>query len=64
MEEVDLSSYGQPDGWHLELKYFTDCLRGGIKPDRYQTLESIADTYRILKAEKDSVIGAGTVSMK
>lgn len=64
VEEVDLSSYGQPDGWHLELKYFTDCLRGGIKPDRYQTLESIADTYRILKAEKDSVLGAGTVSMK
>ena len=63
-EEVDLSSYGQPDGWHLELKYFTDCLRDGIKPDRYQTLESIADTYRILKAEKGSLLGAGTVTIK
>ena len=47
--------WSQPDGWHMELKYFTDCLRDGIKPDQYQTLESIADTYKMLRAEKESL---------
>lgn len=56
VEEVDLSYMGLEDGWQMELKYFTDCLRAGIKPDQYQTLESIADTYRILKAEKESIL--------
>jgi predicted dehydrogenase len=64
VEEVDLSSYGQPDGWHMELKYFTDCLRDGIKPDQYQTLESIADTYQILKAEKESLPEGKKIDVK
>lgn len=49
------------DGWHAELKYFTDCVRQGIVPDSYQSLESLADTYRILMAERESVLTNRTV---
>ena len=56
VEEVDFSSYNYPDGWHLELKYFTDCLRDGVEPYKYQTLGSIGDTYKILKAEKEAIL--------
>lgn len=63
-EEVDLSYMGLEDGWQMELKYFTDCLRNGIKPEQYQTLESIADTYRILKAEKESFLEEKKVKVK
>lgn len=52
------------DGWQMELKYFTDCLREGAKPEQYQTLESIADTYRILNAEKRSVLNRKTIVVK
>ena len=64
VEEVDLTPYELPDGWHMELKYFTDCLRAGIKPEQYQTLESIADTYRILKAEKESILTGKTIKLQ
>ena len=64
VQEIDLSSMPLPDGWFMELKYFTDCLRSGIKPDRYQTLESIADTYRILRAERESVLTGKPITIK
>jgi predicted dehydrogenase len=63
VEEVDLSSFEYPDGWHMELKYFTDCLKKGVAPYDYQTLESIANTYRILKAEKDAVLSNQKVAI-
>lgn len=55
-KEVDLGEYGNLDGWYMELKYFTECLRDGIKPDQYQTLDSLSDSSRILQAEKESIL--------
>lgn len=53
-----------PDGQYMELKYFTDCLRDGIKPGQYQTMESIADTYKMLKAEKESLPEGKKIDVK
>ena len=44
-----------PTGWHQELDYFVGCVRKGVKPDKYQTVDSIADTMKIVFAEEKSV---------
>ena len=44
-----------PTGWHQELAYFVDCVRKGVKPEKYQTLASVADTMKIVFAEEKSV---------
>jgi len=43
-----------PTGWHQELAYFVDCVRKGVKPEKYQTLDSVADTMKIVFAEEKS----------
>jgi len=44
-----------PTGWHQELAYFVDCVCKGVPPTKYQTLESVADTMKIVFAEEKSV---------
>ena len=44
-----------PTGWHQELAYFVDCVRRGVRPEKYQTLDSVLDTMRIVFAEEKSV---------
>ncbi len=44
-----------PTGWHQELAYFVDCVVKGVRPDKYQTLDSVADTMRLIFAEERSV---------
>ena len=44
-----------PTGWHQELAYFVGCIRKGVKPTKYQTVDSIADTMKIVFAEAKSV---------
>lgn len=43
-----------PTGWHQELAYFVDCVRKGVKPTKYQTIDSVADTMKIVFAEEKS----------
>ena len=43
-----------PTGWHQELAYFVDCVRKGVKPEKYQTVDSVADTMKIIFAEEKS----------
>lgn len=43
-------------GWHQELDYFIDCVRKGVRPDRYQTIDSVLDTMRLIFAEERSVL--------
>lgn len=42
-------------GWHQELSYFVKCVAGGVKPEKYQTLESVEATMRLIFAEEKSV---------
>jgi len=44
-----------PTGWHQELAYFVDCVRKGCKPTKYQTIDSVADTMRIVFAEEKAI---------
>ena len=43
-----------PTGWHHELKYFVDCVVKGVRPERYQTIDSVANTMKIVFAEEKS----------
>ena len=43
-----------PTGWHQELAYFVSCVQKGVKPTKYQTIDSIADTMKIVFAEEKS----------
>lgn len=43
-------------GWHQELSYFVECVRKGVRPEKYQTIDSVADTMRIVFAEETSVM--------
>ena len=44
-----------PTGWHHELKYFVDCVAKGVKPEKYQTIDSVAETMKMVFAEEKSV---------
>ena len=49
-----LNAKAGPTGWHQELAYFVDCVVKGVPPERYQTLDSVADTMRLIFAEERS----------
>ena len=44
-----------PTGWHQELVYFVNCVAKGVKPEKYQTLDSVIDTMKLVFAEEHSV---------
>jgi predicted dehydrogenase len=44
-----------PTGWHQELKYFVDCVAKGVAPDKYQTIDSVVETMKMVFAEAKSV---------
>ena len=50
-----------PTGWHQELAYFVSCVQKGVKPVKYQTVDSIADTMKIVFAEEKSAKAKKTV---
>ena len=52
-----------PTGWHQELAYFAGCVRRGVRPDKYQTIDSVADTMAIAFAEEKSVKTGKAVSL-
>jgi len=46
-------------GWHKELQYFVDCVQNGVKPEKYQTLESVLDSFKVVMAEQQSAEAGG-----
>ena len=53
-----------PTGWHRELKYFTDCVRDNIRPDRWQTPESIFDALSVVMTELEAADEGKTLEVK
>ena len=51
-------------GWHQELAYFVNCVAKGVKPDKYQTLDSVADTMKLVFAEEKSVKNRKPITLK
>jgi predicted dehydrogenase len=64
MKTPDLEEPDLPDGWHMELKYFTDCVRDKHYPDKYQTIDDLLVTYQILRSEKESIINEKKIEIK
>ena len=52
-----------PTGWHQELAYFVQCVKKGIKPTKYQTLDSVATTMEMAFAEERAVQTGKTFSL-
>ena len=46
-----------PTGWHQELAYFVRCVRDGVAPVKYQTLESVENTMKMTFAEMRGIDG-------
>ncbi len=44
-----------PTGWHQELAYFVDCVRKGVRPDKYQTLDAVETSMKMVFAAGKSV---------
>ena len=44
-----------PTGWHQELAYFVNCVQKGVKPVKYQTVDSVATTMKMVFAEEKAV---------
>lgn len=62
--EVEVPQVGDsnlPTGWHQELAYFLDCIEQNIPPNKYQTLDEIVDSFKIVMAEQESVDRGKTV---
>ncbi len=53
-----------PTGWHQELAYFIACVRDGVKPDKYQSVDDVADSLRIVLAEQESVDAGRSVALQ
>ncbi len=43
-----------PTGWHQELAYFVNCVAKGVKPEKYQTIDSVENTMKLIFAEEKS----------
>ena len=41
-------------GWHQELAYFVNCVARGTRPDKYQALDSVERTMKLVFAEERS----------
>ena len=52
-----------PTGWHQELKYFVGCVAKGVEPVKYQTIDSVSDTMKIVFAEEKSVASGKAVKI-
>ena len=52
-----------PTGWHQELTYFIDCIKKGVKPEKYQTLDAIETSMKMIFAEEKSVATRKTVKL-
>ena len=46
-------------GWHKELQYFVDCVQNNVKPDKYQSFDSVLDGFKVAMAEQQSVDAGG-----
>jgi predicted dehydrogenase len=64
VETPQISDKELPTGWHQELSYFADCVQNNISPDKYQNLNEIVDSFKIVMAEQESVDTGKTVTIK
>lgn len=54
-ESPEVSDAALPTGWHQELRYFVDCILDGSKPEKYQHLDELIDSFKMYEAEVASI---------
>jgi len=64
VETPQVADPALPTGWHQELAYFVKCVKNGVKPDKYQNLEEIVDSFRMVMAEQESIDSKKTVTIQ
>lgn len=64
VESPQVGDSALPTGWHQELAYFVDCVEKNIRPEKYQNLDEIVDSFKIVTAEQESVDTGRTVTIK
>ena len=52
-----------PTGWHQELAYFVSCVQKGVKPIKYQSIDSVATSMKMVFAEEKSVTARRAVKV-
>jgi hypothetical protein len=52
-----------PTGWHQELSYLVNCVAKGVKPEKYQTIDSVEDTMKMVFAEAKSIKSKKAVAL-
>jgi len=55
VEKPQPAAENAPTGWHVELQYFVDCVKNNVKPNKYQDLDSIIDSFKMIMAEQQSI---------
>ncbi len=64
VETPQVSDPALPTGWHQELAYFVQSVKKGIKPDKYQNLEEVVDSFRMVMAEQESIDRKKTITVQ
>ena len=64
VEKPELDDKELPTGWHHQFKYFVDCVKNGVKPDKYQTFQSVYDAFKVIMAEQESIDKKKTIEIK
>lgn len=64
VETPDTGDAALPTGWHRELKYFTDCVRDNVTPDRWQTPDSVIASLAVVMSEIESATTGKKVEVK
>lgn len=64
VESPQVGDSALPTGWHQELSYFVDCVEKNVTPEKYQNLDEIVDSFKIVMSEQESVDTGRTVTIK
>lgn len=63
VEEPKLADPALPTGWHIEIDYMLDCVKNGVKPEKYTTLRETVNSIRIVEAEMKSIETSSNVKL-
>lgn len=64
IESPAVSDTALPTGWHQELAYFVTCVQNNVKPDKYQNLPEVVDSFKLVMAEQQSIDEKRTVQIQ
>ena len=62
--KVETPAVEATTGWHVELRYFIDCVKNGVKPTKYQDIDSVYDGFITVMAEQKSIETGERVEVK